>query len=55
MRFDHRLHRLDLLVLDDVADERLGALAHHRGARLDGVDADAGAVELDGEGVGEHG
>ena len=29
--FDHRLHRLDLVVGHKPADERLGPLAHHRG------------------------
>src|SRR5690242_2241182 len=48
-RLDHGFHRLDLVVADDVADERFRSFAHHSGSGLDGVDADAGAVQLDRE------
>ena len=50
---DHRLHGFDHRVGDDVAHERLGTFAHHRGAGLDRVDADPGALELDRERVGD--
>ena len=49
--FDHRLHRLDRLLADHAADERLRALTHHRGAWFDRVDAHAGAIQLDRESV----
>src|SRR4051794_21593617 len=43
---DHLLHRLLLVVADDVAGEDLGALAHHCGSRFDGVDADPAPPQL---------